>query len=427
MSETAKKAREALKAKARRMASGETGKVDASGYTTPGAMNAGVKTGMRPVSPRAFKRGGKVVSCEGGMSAPRADRAPRKRASGGGTPSDKASYEPAMSKGKHENARAAYEEGRTPKKAGGKVEQPPVDRYINRDLKKANGYRDGEKHVGGMKSGGRAKKQGGGYMPVEVEAVAPDVRGRIERGARTPVERLSPMPAKPTAPEMSEADRRGMTADEARRFMGGDGYKAGGRTKKMMGGSMVDPRKAMQFSGNPAIPGMKKGGAAKKFEGSAKDEAQDKKLAKKYGMSMKEWEASKMDDKHDKQKSMKGLKAGGRAERKSGGRVKPKTNINIVIQAGQKPDQMGMQPPAPPAGMPPLPMAPSAPPAMPMPVAPPPMGGGMPMPPPGMGGGMPPLPRKSGGRVARSYRDMTAGAGSGEGRLQKTEIAKAKS
>ncbi len=465
MSETAKKAREALKAKARRMASGETGKVDASGYTTPGAMNAGVKTGMRPVSPRAFKRGGKVVSCEGGMSAPRSDKAPRKRASGGSTPSDKASYEPAMAKGNQENARAAYEEGRTPKKAGGKVEYPVVDRYINRDLKKANDLRDGKKHVGGMKSGGRAKKQGGGYMPVENDAVSPAMRDQIERGPRTPAPIAKPMPAKPTAPEMSEADRRGMTADEAREFMGSQRYKSGGRTKKMMGGSMVDPRKAMQFSGNPAIPGMKKGGAAKKFEGSAKDEAQDKKLAKKHGMSMKRWEASKMDTKHDTQKSMKGLKSGGRtkrmdggamlggilpslakedpkkilglaagnmkrggrAERKSGGRVKPKTNINIVIQAGQKPDQMGMQPPPQPPGMPPLPMAPAAPPAMPMPMGPPPMGGGMPMPPPGMGGGMPPLPRKSGGRVARSYRDMTAGAGSGEGRLQKTEIAKAKS
>lgn len=56
---------------------------------------------------------------------------------------------------------------------------------------------------------------------------------------------------------------------------------------------------------------LKKGGMA--WEGSAKDEAQDKKLAKKHGMSMKAWEKSDMDKKHDRQKSMKGLKRGGKA------------------------------------------------------------------------------------------------------------------
>ena len=61
-----------------------------------------------------------------------------------------------------------------------------------------------------------------------------------------------------------------------------------------------------QHKGKPAP--MKKGGM---FEGSAKDMAQDKKLAKKHGMSMKAWEKSSMDEKHDRQKSMKGLKRGG--------------------------------------------------------------------------------------------------------------------
>jgi hypothetical protein len=56
----------------------------------------------------------------------------------------------------------------------------------------------------------------------------------------------------------------------------------------------------------------KKGGMPK-FEGSAMDMAQDKKLAKKSGMSMKAYEKSPMDAKHDRQKSMKGLKRGGKA------------------------------------------------------------------------------------------------------------------
>lgn len=65
-----------------------------------------------------------------------------------------------------------------------------------------------------------------------------------------------------------------------------------------------------QHKGKPAP--LKKGGMAKEFEGSAKDMAEDKKLAKKHGMSMKSWEKSKMDEKHDRQKSMKGLKRGGK-------------------------------------------------------------------------------------------------------------------
>jgi len=106
---------------------------------------------------------------------------------------------------------------------------------------------------------------------------------------------------------------------------------------------------------------------------------------------------------------------GGRVARKSGGRAgKGKMNVNIVIATGkdQPQGQPQMQAPQP---MPPRPMpmapAPQAPQGMPMlpPQAGPGGPGGPPMP--------PPMPRKRGGRT-----HLDAGAGSGEGRMEKIDL-----
>jgi hypothetical protein len=196
---------------------------------------------------------------------------------------------------------------------------------------------------------------------------------------------------------------------------------------------------------------------------------------------MKAWEASEMDEKHDKQHSMKGLrhggkvhaagctcsmcggrihkdqagavtgdgknsakqdtettsdeyrrelerrqsgrKHGGRIERARGGAAKSK-GTNVIINLSS-PEHKHM-----PIGMPPM-----APPVPQLPPVPPPMPpGGMGAPAgvgPGMGA-MPALPggapvppmRKAGGRVNKSfpkYQETKYGSGSGLGRLEKTK------
>jgi len=111
MSELAKRARAAMKAKAGRLTGSDPSKpVDASGYRPPGAMNANLQTGPTPVSRRQFRAGGKVEGEKPKMHA-----------------------------------------GRRPRKSGGAA---TVDgALIDRDVKAARG---GNKHVGAYARGGHA-------------------------------------------------------------------------------------------------------------------------------------------------------------------------------------------------------------------------------------------------------------------------------
>lgn len=356
MSDMAKQARAAMKAKAKRLGEDRpTEKVDSSTWTPPELLNAEAKTGMRPITRRAYKSGGKV-----------------------------------------EGAKAIANMGKSPRTGNKPV---TADSYINRNVKDANEEREGIKHVGGMKSGGRAKKMVGGPM----------------EGAQRMMQRAQ-----------SVGDVPGAT-------MNFSPVKKGS----------LSPLKAT---------GMKKGGSAEKHEDVAEDKALIKKMVKSEARTGKDEGGSADNDADD------GMKKGGRAKRATGGQVfsgpgypgkvpgvvpggrtaharggkaKGKTNINIIIGGG-KPgamltDPMGgpTLPPGigagPPGGIP-VQVPPNAPPpgagAMPMPMPIPMPGPAGPAGPPGM-----PMPRKSGGRAYRSYKDMDAGAGSGKGRLEKTEIA----
>src|SRR6202453_304310 len=111
MSEMAKEARAKARDKAERLTRSSTGDVDASGWREPLGELGTVQTGPRPVSRQNFKSGGKVAGLAGAM---RADRKPRK--------------------------------------AGGRTF---ADALINRDVKEANEYTEGQKHGGGMARGGQ--------------------------------------------------------------------------------------------------------------------------------------------------------------------------------------------------------------------------------------------------------------------------------
>ena len=498
MSDVAKKARAAMKAKAQRLgADRPLEKVDSSTFTPPELLNADVKTGMRPISRRAFKKGGKVM---GDCAPTRADRAPRK--------------------------------------SGGKA--ITADSLINRNQKEANESREGKKHIGGMKKGGRAGREEGGKVE-DHDTGSRTGAGAVTQSRSKPVSRPSAGRA-PQPTDLYDADQLKKADSDVR------GYKKGGRTKKVGGGSLGPavsgaakmmqqsdrgiPSATMNFSGvkkgslSPLrATGMKKGGEA--HEDIAADKKLIKKMVKPMARTGKDTggQAMGMDDGSrqarmpaadrsavnaamssmgnkgmdlaDAQNSMGGMKKGGRTgktiggamsmfsplamglnamrgdddddkggkkhggrtkratggqvfsgpgypgkipgvvpggrtARKDGGKTKGKgkTAINIVINAG-KADDDSMMPPNPmgaPKGMPiPLPppgagMPPGAAPPMPMP--PPGMmgAGGPPGAPPMPPGGMPPMGRKAGGRTYRSYKDMDAGAGSGMGRLEKSEI-----
>lgn len=116
MSEASVAARKAAKEKVARITRADPkARVDASDYRVPDELMPDVQTGMRPISKRQFACGGAAATHHGGRKA---------------------------------------------RKAGGATEC--ADAKANLDMKEANRERDGEKHIGGMKKGGRAKRDSGG-------------------------------------------------------------------------------------------------------------------------------------------------------------------------------------------------------------------------------------------------------------------------
>lgn len=294
MSELSISARKSAREKAARLTGRKDERVDASDYHVPGEMMADIKTGMRPISKRQFACGGPAA---------------------------------------HHHA------GRRTRKSGGALEC--ADAKANLDMKQANRERDGEKHIGGMKKGGRAKRAAGGQAPPPSINVPTSGIYGAGFGSSKPglLDQIAPY------------------------------AKRGGTIKRASGGHVM-----MAGSGSA--------------EGRLEKEQEEahKRKAKAGGGECAEVSGTRP--------------TGGRIARKDGGKAgKGKMNVNIIIGERSPPPAPPMGA-APPMGPPPPPPRPpgsmGGPPPMPPPGMPP-MGPGSapPMMPP-----MPP-PRAAGGRMGR--------------------------
>jgi len=367
-------------------------KVDSSSWSPPEMLEADKQNGMRPVSPRQYKSGGKV---HGAHSKKRADRKARKE--------------------------------------GGRAMS--VDGYINRDSKMANDERKGVKKIGGMKRGGKIKRE----HHADGDAVGDLIRqDQIEQGMKgrgLPIRVPMPMPrpadkaniVKRNAPIITEKRGGKVRAHHAKggaahpdeaedkalikkmikssamkrdeHCWGGEAKskKAEGGSTKWIQGAIKHPgslHKALHVPAGEKIP-------AKKLEKAAHSD--NPKLAKKANLA----KTLKRMHHADGGEAGRGLYVrqgyphevpgvdGGRVAKKRGGSLgKGKTNVNIMIHPHGA--QGGMPPMMPPMGGPILPPPPPHPQMPPMPPQ------GMPMPPQG---GMPPMPGafKKGGRVAKAF------------------------
>ena len=262
-------------------------KVDSSSWSPPEMLEADKQNGMRPVSKRQYKSGGKV---HGEHAKKRADRKARKE--------------------------------------GGRAMS--VDGFINRDDKMANDERAGVKKVGGMKRGGKIHKKARGglegdfadrnYGADEITQMTGNMPRNMPMGTSyakvpMPTPRPSDKPVKYVGPKPTTNPNYGMkkggaahldeAADKAliRKMV-----KPSARTGKAEGGDL-DPN-LMDW---------------KILRQKLKDSVKEKTAASKGKASANPLMGGKqINDDQNESFTSSGLKRGGRAEHCWGGEAKPK-------------------------------------------------------------------------------------------------------
>lgn len=466
MSEMARAARAAMKSKIQRLTSGEPkAKVDASTWSPPEMMNTGAKTGMRPISKRAFRRGGKVIEkCEGGPAKMRSDRKQRKAggratslvtdlinrndkkanlaregggahvggyAKGGDVAQDKklikkaiAQHDKHMHGGKHEDIK--LKKGGSANWIAGAIKHPGA---LHKSLKVPAGEKIPAKKLAKAAHSDNPKLAKRARLAQTLKSLH-KADGGSAKNATSPASQSSdfdkevmkmPGGGDPRYERTSPAG--GSTMPRTRKHGGkasgtyfGGTRPTGGRMPHARGGSTyasMDDKPRLRLVKTHTGP---EGRTAKVYKDQDWGEYRVKHYVNGQHQANADYHTDDLEDAHDTAQAMM------REKRARGGRAKGKTNIVISINAGKPDQQQAMLPKMPTPS--PLPVPPIAPPAMgvgapPMPMPPT-------SPPPGLAGGapggMPPLPRKAGGRTYRSYKDMDAGALSGMGRLEKTEI-----
>ena len=296
MSEMSKAARAANKKKAQRLSAASSQKVDASTWSPPEPLDTTAKTGLRPVSRRAYKRGGVVAAgdCEPNM-------------------------------------------GRKARKSGGRLPTEIANAKVVRNVKDANAEKFGQPHVGGYKKGGRAKKMGGGPMVDPRAAAAAQMAASAGRSG-VPAGRMGFVrKAAVPLPGSSGMKKGGMVnGDEAqdkklikKAFRQHENAEHGGKHAEMKlnkggrahrengGQTLTDAQRAMIAAGKNPFGGDKTGGQGGTLMPKMAPPMNPKKRTDPYGGDRtppRGMPAPDMVPAED------GMKKGGRAKRADGGR-----------------------------------------------------------------------------------------------------------